>query len=151
MILDKISNSSSYVNTHPLFAKAFAYLEDFLKNPSAPGKYEICGEDLYVMVQEYETRDEGLLEVHKKYIDIQCMVEGVEKMYYAQLQDLEAETDYDEKGDAQFLKDSDNCMAFLFRAGDFAIFFPQDAHKPSMKVESKASAKKLVFKVKLDV
>jgi YhcH/YjgK/YiaL family protein len=150
MILDKISNSSSYVNTHPLFAKAFAYLEDYLKNPVAPGKYEICGDDLYVMVQDYETREEGLLEVHRKYIDIQCMVEGVEKMYYAQFQDLEAEADYDEKGDAQFLKEFDNCLEFLFKAGDFAIFFPQDAHKPSMNPDGKVNAKKLVFKVKLD-
>ena len=50
----------------------------------ALGKYEICSEDLYVVVQEYETREEGLLEVHNKYIDIQCMVEGIEKIYYAQ-------------------------------------------------------------------
>ena len=102
------------------------------------------------MVQEYETREEGLLEVHNKYIDIQCMVEGIEKIYYAQRQELEAETEYDEKGDAQFLKDSDNCLEFLFRAGDFAIFFPQDAHKPSMNAAGKAKAKKLVFKVRLD-
>ena len=93
---------------------------------------------------------EGLLEVHNKYIDIQCMVEGIEKIYYAQRQELEAETEYDEKGDAQFLKDSDNCLEFLFRAGDFAIFFPQDAHKPSMNAAGKAKAKKLVFKVRLD-
>ena len=57
MILDKVSNSQSYVNTHPLFAKAFEYLEEYLKNPVAPGKYEICSEDLYVVVQEYETRE----------------------------------------------------------------------------------------------
>ena len=150
MILDKVSNSQSYVNTHPLFAKAFEYLEEYLKNPVAPGKYEICSEDLYVVVQEYETREEGLLEVHNKYIDIQCMVEGIEKIYYAQRQELEAETEYDEKGDAQFLKDSDNCLEFLFRAGDFAIFFPQDAHMPSMNAAGKAKAKKLVFKVRLD-
>jgi len=150
MIFDKISNSKSYVNTHPLFAKAFAYLESYLKNPVSPGKYEICGEDLYVMVQDYETRDEGLLEVHRKYIDIQCMVEGVEKMFYAQLEDLEAETEYDEKADAQFLKDSDSCLDFLFKAEDFAIFFPQDAHKPAMKLEENANVRKLVFKVRLD-
>ena len=151
MIFDKVSKSKTYVNIHPLFAKAFAYLEDYLKNPVAPGKYEICGDDLYVTVQDYETRDEGKLEVHRKYIDIQCMVEGVEKMDYAQFEDLEVETEYDEKCDAQFLKDSDSGMEFLFRAGDFAIFFPQDAHKPGIKVGSKAKAKKLVFKLRIDV
>ena len=43
MILDKISNSKYYLNTHPLFAKAFEYLEAYFKNPIEPGKYEICG------------------------------------------------------------------------------------------------------------
>ena len=151
MILDKVSNSKSYVNTHPLFAKAFEYLEEYLKNPVEPGKYEICGQDLYVSVQEYETREEGLLEAHNQYIDIQCMVEGVEKIYYAERQELEAETAYDENADVQFLKDTDDCLEFLFRAGEFAVFFPQDAHKPSMNAAGKAKAKKLVFKVRVDV
>lgn len=71
-------------------------------------------------------------------------------MYYAQLENLEAETEYDEKSDAQFLKDADGCLEFLFKEGDFAIFFPQDAHKPSMNPDGKVNAKKLVFKVKLD-
>ena len=45
-------------------------------------------------------------------------------MYYKQLEDLKAETEYDEKSDVQFLKDADGFLEFLFKAGDFAIFFP---------------------------
>lgn len=149
MILDKICNKEYYINTHPLFAKAFEYAEAYLKNPVEPGMYEICGQDLFVKVQDYETREEGFLEVHDKYIDIQCMIEGVEKVYYTERQGLESACEYDENEDALFLKDGEDCVEFLFQAGEFAVFFPWDAHKPAMCVGEKARAKKLVFKVKV--
>ena len=151
MIFDKISNSKSYVITHPLFEKAFAFLDIYLKNPVEAGTYEICGQDLFVKVQNYETRDEGFLEIHDKYIDIHCMVEGVEKVYYRECQGLESELPYNEEDDVQFLKDVDGGLEFLLKAGEFAIFLPQDAHKPAMNVAGKAKAKKLVFKVRVEV
>ena len=149
MIYDSFSNKSSYLITHPLFEKAFEYLENYLKNPVAPGNYEICGKDLYVVVQNYETRDEGLFEAHNQYIDIQCMIKGTEKVYYANRESLELSFDYDENKDVMFYKDSDDCVEFLLRDGDFMVFFPQDAHKPAMAVNGKKGVVKLVFKVKV--
>lgn len=149
MILDKLCNNKYYLNTHPLFGKAFAFAEEYLKNPIEPGTYEICGQDLFVKVQEYETREEGFLEIHEKYIDIQCMLEGEEKICYTVRQGLEPMVPYDEKEDVLFFKNREGCVEFVFRAGDFVIFFPNDAHKPSMNVTQKGKAKKLVFKVRV--
>ena len=151
MILDTFDNKKSYLNTHPLFAKAFEYLEEYLKNPKAAGKYEICGSDLFVMIQDYETRDEGLLEVHDKYVDIQCMINGTEKVYYASRASLVPSCAYDADKDVMFLNDSDACDELLLRSGEFMIFFPQDAHKPAMAYGDKQFVKKLVFKVKSDI
>lgn len=148
MILDKFGNKDYYVNAHPLFERAFAYIGEYLKNPAEPGVYEICGDDLFVKVQEYETREEGFLEIHDRYIDIQYMLEGAEKVYYTESEGLEPACAYDEKEDVLFFKDREGCVEFLFEAGYFAIFFPNDAHKPSMKVGEKAGARKLVFKVR---
>ena len=149
MIFDKIVNYHYYVNTHPLFEKAFEYVENYLKDPVAPGIYEICGKDLFVKVQDYETREEGFFEVHDQYIDIQCMVEGAEMVYYTEREGLIPAAPYDAKEDAQFLLNRDDCLEFLFRAGEMAVFFPNDAHKPAMQITEKARAKKLVFKVKI--
>ena len=149
MIFDSFSNKSSYLSTNPLFEKAFDYLENYLKNPVAPGRYEICGKDLFVMVQNYETRDEGLFEAHDQYIDIQCMISGTENVYYANRNNLQVLEEYDENKDVAFYKDSDGCVEFLLRDGEFMIFFPQDAHKPAMAVNGKNDVVKLVFKVKV--
>ena len=50
-------------------------------------------------------------------------------MYYAQLEDPEAETEYDEKSDVQFLKDADGCLEFLFRANPLPLGCPQTVHE----------------------
>lgn len=43
MLLDKVRNNQSYINSRPIFAKAFAYLEDYLKNLSAFGSMNATG------------------------------------------------------------------------------------------------------------
>ena len=149
MIFDKLYNAENYYGLHPLFSKAFDFVKEYIKDPVEPGTYEICGQDLYVKVQNYETRSEGYLEVHDRYIDIQCMIAGVEKIYYSERKGLEPAGDYDEIDDVLFLKDCNGCNAFSFAPGEFAVFFPWDAHKPAMNIESTGRGKKLVFKVKV--
>ena len=149
MILDNWSNRSFYANTHPLFAEAFAYIEEYLKHPAMPGVYELQGKNLFAKVQEYETRTAGYLEVHNEYIDIQFMVEGIERVEYAYRDGLEPAMPYDEKEDALFLRDCDRGFSFDLTSGNCAIFFPGDAHKPAMCIDAPKTAKKVVLKVKL--
>ena len=151
MIYDSFGNKNLYVNTHPLFRKAFEYLENYLKNPIAPGRYEICGNDLFVMVQDYETRDEGLLEAHDEYIDIQCMISGSELVYYTNRDYLNNTVSHDAQKDLIFFGEYSKCSELVLAKGEFMIFFPNDAHKPAMAVMGeRAFVKKLVFKVKAD-
>ena len=149
MIYDSFSNKSNYFKTHPLFEKAFEYLDEFIKAPMAPGRYEICGDDLFVVVQSYETKDEGLLEAHDKYIDIQCMISGTEKVSYANREGLETAVAYDADKDLLVLKNTDSCTDFVLRAGEFMIFYPADAHRPAITASEKSKVIKLVFKVKM--
>ena len=45
------------------------------------GKYVIDGERIYVSIQEYETKSYGdcRFETHKRYADIQCILQGREQ------------------------------------------------------------------------
>ena len=149
MIYDKFENRARYTGAHPLFEKAFAYIEEYLKKPVKPGIYKISGEDLYAKVQSYRTRSEGYLEVHDKYIDIQYVIESKEKVYYAGREGLQPACEYDEKEDALFLKDADEMLEFTLREGEFVIFFPEDAHKPAMDPGKTLDAKKIVLKVRV--
>lgn len=149
MILDQWKNRDYYKNAHPLFAQSFAYLEKYLEKPVAPGIYEVSGTDIFAKVQSYLTRTEGDYETHDHYIDIQLMVSGVERVDYIARESLKAKGEYDPVEDAQFYMDEQPNCSFLLTSGNFAIFFPEDAHKPAMALGEAAEAKKVVLKVKV--
>ena len=150
MILDKYENRNLYTCINPQFKKCFDYVDEYLKNPVPAGTYEIEGRDLYVMVQDSQTRTEGMLEVHNKYIDVQVLIDGEEKVYCDWRDKLETEVPYNEEKDAEFLKDGEGNIEFTFAGGEFMILYPHDAHKPAMICGDKQTVcKKLVFKVKI--
>lgn len=148
MIVDKIENSELYESLHPRFAKAFAFISktDFSKLDD--GKYEIENDNIFAIVQEYNTKDkkEAKLEAHRKYIDIQYIHSGIELIGVAAFKDQIPTTDDTEKdlafyeGDASFIK---------LEAGMFAIFFPDDLHMPGIKLTQSAKVKKVVVKVRM--
>ena len=146
MILDHISNAALYTGAHPLFAQAFAYLAS---SADPVGSYDLAGEDLVAKVQAYLTRTEGKFEAHDRYIDIQYIVEGEEKMYYARRTGMTELSPMDPAKDAAFYADPVHCVEITARAGDFAIFFPDDAHKPCICVSEPSEVKKIVMKVRV--
>jgi YhcH/YjgK/YiaL family protein len=147
MVIDTLENSSRYEALHPRFKAAF----DFLRRPDIAatplGRSELEGNALFALTQAYETKpiQEGKLEAHKKYIDIQFIVEGQEFMGYAPLTDQTAVQPHDNEKDVA-LYDGEAWFT-LFRKGMFAIFFPQDAHLPSRFTEKPSTVKKIVLKV----
>lgn len=81
MILDSLNNTEKVECLHPLFKKAFDYVKatDFSKMED--GKYELDGARLFVSVASLSGKDknDAAIETHKKYIDIQLPLLGVEK------------------------------------------------------------------------
>lgn len=150
MILDKLENKDLYVKAHPLFEKAFGFVEEYLKNPVEPGEYHLCGDDLFARVMVYDTRADGQFEVHNKYIDIQYIAEGAERVAYGRREDF-ASAEYDAEGDFMFLEGDDQKLEFILSKGEFVVFFPEDAHKPSLDVETTGKVTKVVLKVKAEV
>ena len=69
------------------------------------GKYEIDGEDIFVSVQDYNTKpeSEGKFEAHKQYADIQFIIKGEEKLGYTNIKNCKPTTFYDDKNDIVFL------------------------------------------------
>lgn len=144
MILDEIDYWKTYLALHPYFRDAFLYLTG--SPPLEPGRYELEPAHTYALVQQYKTQpDEGnLFEAHREYIDIQYLLEGEETIYYAPVTQLSAGT-YDAEKDWQTL--SGEGQALTLRARQFAIFFPQDAHRPGKAAGTITPVKKIVIKV----
>ena len=119
----------------------------------APGKYEVDGEDLFYVVDEYETKpiDEGRLEIHRKYLDIQCVVSGAECIGVAPMEGLVEETPYDGEKDLAFYRAEPAMSRLHLAQGMFAIFWPNEPHMPGRRIGSTPEkVKKIVVKVKME-
>lgn len=149
MIIDKLSNSYLYVGLGDKINKAFNYLKETNFSQVEPGKYEIDGDNIFAIVAEYQTKDEneGKLEAHKKYIDVQFVAIGNEMMGYAPLSNQKVIDEYNEQNDITFFEGEKSFTKV--DVGMFAIFFPTDAHLPGIKVNERSYVKKVVVKVKI--
>jgi len=146
MIIDSLQNAATYLTLHPRFQRAFEFIQspEFLTLPA--GKYELEGKQLYVGIDEYTTKAEGKgkWESHRKYIDIQLLIQGSERIYISPLEKMQ-QGEYDSAKD--FLPLFGQGEFLTLTPGQFMIFFPQDAHMPSMAIDTPAPVKKAVVKV----
>ncbi|MBX3000837.1 MAG: YhcH/YjgK/YiaL family protein [Caldilineaceae bacterium] len=128
------------------FAKAFHFLQTADLENAAPGRVDIEGDQIFALVQEYNTKplEQGFWEAHRKYIDIQYVVSGEEYMGYANLAQLDA-GEYDAAKD--FLPLHGDGSFVRLPAGMFTLFMPEDAHMPGMAVDQPQSVKKVVVKI----
>ena len=150
----------------PEFIVAFAYVEELLRLGSAararlngiePGssqKVELGG-GVFAIEQVYGTkhRSEGIFESHKKYIDVQVLIEGEERMEVMDARGMTVRQVYDAERDYMLYLDSgavDSGAGAQLRlsAGQAAIFFPVDAHMPSLRAGAESLVvRKTVVKV----
>lgn len=150
MIIDNLENSERYSLLHPLLEKALSYLKETNLHATAPGKYSIDGDNVFAIVQEYETLDAAneQMESHKEYMDVQYAISGVELVGLAVLNNQSVSKSYDAETDFMLYEDAPSFFAELAK-GMFMIFFPTDLHMPCIKKEKPAAVKKIVIKVKI--
>ena len=149
MIIDTLTNAPKYIGLHPLFAKAFDFIN---KNDIAtlPDGVAEISEGLKVIVNTAngKTAEASLakFECHDKNIDIQVCVKGLETIAWKPREKcLTQNGAYNPEKDVRFFSDAPD-MSFQLTDGQFAIFFPEDVHAPMI---GDGEIKKLVFKVKI--
>ena len=150
MILDRISNITYYTNLYPSIQKIIEFLDSATTCNIAPGTYELDGKQIYAVIQEYSTVPSDTLfwEYHKKYIDIQCILDGEEDIYWTTSESLTDCDPYDENTDSTITYcTSIPSIPIYLTAGHFAILAPQDAHKPKCTHNTCTNVKKIVFKL----
>jgi len=149
MIIDTLANASKYTSLHPLFAKAFEYINqnDIANLPD--GVSEISeGLKLIVATGNGKTVEASLakFECHDKNIDIQVCVKGLETIAWKPREKCVVPNgEYNPEKDVRFFSDAPD-MSFQLTDGQFAIFYPEDVHAPMI---GDGEIKKLVFKVKI--
>jgi biofilm protein TabA len=149
MIFSNLAKNSRYAALHPLFPRAFAYLHDTDLNALAPGVHQIIDKQLFIIVEEANgrTRAEAKLEAHRRYIDIQLVLEGVDEMGWKALSDCHQPLDeHNVQRDIRFFDDAPATWIAV-PPQHFCIFFPDDAHAPLVSV---GAIRKVIVKIALD-
>lgn len=149
MIIDKITNCHHYLSINTRLSTAFEYIlaNDFAK--FEPGRYDVDGNEIYVMVSDYQTKNisECKWEAHRKYLDIQLVVKGTENFGYANIDALKTIQEYSEDKDCTLFEGEGDFLKL--EKDTFVIAFPQDAHMPGITDGVPANVKKVVVKVKV--
>jgi biofilm protein TabA len=150
MIIDTISNASKYFSVHPLFAKAFEYIQKTDLDTIEMGKYEIDGDNLRAIFSSKKgmssAESVARFECHDKHIDIQLCIKGVEQIGWKPREKCVTQNvGYNPDKDVQLYHEQPD-MYFQLTDGQFAIFFPEDVHAPMI---GDTEIKKLVIKVKI--
>ena len=146
MILSTLAQSDRYAGLHPLFPRAFDYMRNTDLYALAPGRYPIAGDDLFAIVEQVpgRTREMAKLEAHRRYIDIQLVLDGVDEMGWKPLADCyNPVSEHSVEKDIRFFHDAP--ATWIATPPDaFCIFFPEDAHAPLV---SEGVIRKVIFKI----
>ena len=150
MIIDSIDNAQRYFTVHPLFEKAFAYINSADIANAAPGIYQIDGDNIRAIFSNNKgvTAAESIqeFECHQQHIDIQLCIKGKERFGWKPISScVAAKGEYDPEKDVLFYDDEPSNY-FELTDGQFVILFPEDVHAPMIAVDD-STIQKLVIKV----
>jgi YhcH/YjgK/YiaL family protein len=144
--------ATSYFKNKERWDKAFMFLKNSDLAKLEVKRYDIDGDNLYAPVSEYLSKNEedARFEAHKKYIDIQYVISGVEQIGVAPYsQKKEVLVPYDDAKDIEFMTVTGD-VNYKATPDKVFIFFPSDAHRPGLKVGENSLVRKVVLKVKID-
>ena len=148
MIVSTLSQSKRIEGLHPLFKEAFDYIKnnDLLNAPL--GRIELKGDDLFINNVEVNAlaKNEQVLEVHKKHLDIHILLAGQETIGWLPTGEAKEEKQpFNEEADCALYTDAPSAFITM-RPHDFVIVYPEDAHAP---IIGDGKIRKLIVKVKL--
>jgi YhcH/YjgK/YiaL family protein len=150
--INKREFSVSYFKNKERWEKAFNFLKNNDLSKLELRRYDIDGDNLFATVSEYISKNEETtkFEAHRKYIDIQYVINGKEIMNIAPITTVkEVLTPYDITKDIEFVTVS-KVVNYKATPSNFFIFFPVDAHRPGLKDGLNSLVRKVVIKVKVD-
>lgn len=146
MIYDTLDHLSRYEGLHPGVLRGLRFLAETDLTAAAEGaRFELDGERLFAFVQCYETHPNETPEAHRRYIDIQYLIEGEELVGVAPLEEMTEEVEAKPENDIWFYHGETSPLPI--GRGRFLVLFPEDAHAPCLPLGKAARVKKCVVKV----
>ena len=145
MIFDTVKNLPQYRHLDGM-GEVIKFLGENSLNDLPSGRYELPN-GIWCTISESKTKQSGDYEVHRKYVDVQVILAGSEKIGWMPLVDNDADYDFSVEKDIGFFDaESERALTLQMLPETFAVFYPEDAHKPLLYFHH-ACVKKAVFKI----
>ncbi len=148
MVIDTLQHLELYQGLHSRIGLVIDFIEKAAELTT--GRYDL-GDGNYVLIHEGETRDgtNALFEVHDRYLDLQVVAKGAERVEWAERSMLTPNDPVDPVKDIGFYRGAGD--GFDVMAGMFYLVFPQDAHKPNChtRIVGSCDYRKYIFKLRL--
>jgi biofilm protein TabA len=143
-----VNKDSFYVAYHrnpKLWDAAFAFLKNENLDTLSPGKYPIAGEQVFASVTEAPShnKDEVKWESHKNYVDLQYIIKGKELIGIADTSKAVIVKPYS----PDVINYTAEGKYYVAGQGEFFLFFPNNAHRPTINVDGYNVVKKIVIKI----
>ena len=148
MLLASLSDSSRYEALHPAFPRALAFLRQPGLAELPPGRHELEGDHLFALIQRPDAigQQAAVLEAHRRYIDIQFAVSGIEVIGWRERWSCaHPRGAFDEARDVILYDDSPRVWIPVLPQF-LAVLFPEDAHAP---LAGEGPLHKVVLKVEV--
>ena len=147
--IDKVQFARQYHLNQAAWDKAFAYLKNTDLKTLANGRHVIDGDNVYAIVTEAPTKDydKTAFESHRKYIDLQYVITGEEKMAKTPVTSVTVNKPYDAAADIAYY--TGDGKIYVVPAGTFMLFFPTEAHRPNITPSGNKVVKKIVIKIRV--
>jgi len=146
--IDQVQFAKQYHLNQAAWDKAFAYLKNTDLKTLANGRHVIDGDNVYAIVTEAPTKDydKTAFESHRRYIDLQYVITGEEKMAKTPVTTVLVNKPYDERADIAYY--TGEGKMYTVPAKTFMLFFPAEAHRPNITPGGNKVVKKIVIKIK---
>ena len=150
MVYDYLENAVLYEGLSEGIAQGLYALNDMDIAALEPGDYPIIGNDVFLKIQWYDSKpaEEVRFEAHRRYIDIQYIISGEEKIAIAPMRHIGRTLEAFPEKDLWFYEGSGSEV--LLRKGQFMILYPGEAHAPCIAVGTPAPVRKALVKIAVD-
>lgn len=131
--------------------EAYEFMLHFDPDATPDGRHEL-GNGVYANISTYTTRPrrDSVYEAHRKYIDIQWIINGREIVSVEPLEVMHGYAcvkPYDEQGDAELYANNFDGTDTLLEEGGYAVYPPEVAHMPNLCIDAPGTVRKVVIKV----
>lgn len=147
-------NKKTKRNLNKVLLEAIEHIKktDFLQ--SSDGKYLIQDENIFIVIFQYRTLpfENQKAEAHRKYIDVHYIISGSEIIGVgSENSENEVIKKYNEEKDCVLFGKIKGEHKITMHPGMYAIFFPQDIHRPGCHYQKESEVRKAVIKISVDL